>query len=440
MQTVNSPTECDEQGLCSPCVACRLPLPILPRSTEKGGRAWHCSRCDTKHFGVLIDNAPPEVLAHVRAVIPKPAPSPNNPESYVPRGEAVKPLPVRDAVHCDMETFASQCLDKEIEQRVSLAVQSEGPPFLKSIKAHHATPYDAKTESRFVEEYDQSQVRMASLVDSLEQGGPFQIETPTAITRDSLAQAAEDLDLFVRLGINPPEGNYPGKHSLHVAMLAASIGANKGWDDKTLVDLGIGCLLHDIGMSRIPDGLYKNDRVLGAEDFGEIAQHPLHTFDLIAEQFSDMSLISRMVAYQIHERCNGSGYPRNRLGYMIHEAAKVASVADVYVALVSPRLHRPALMPYYAIEHIIYGVNAGQFDVQAVRALLQTVALFPIGSYIRLADERVGRVIRGNPENYGRPVVEIWSPVNLDQVPMVVDLSQQPGIAIQGPLSSLNQL
>ncbi len=150
-----------------------------------------------------------------------------------------------------------------------------------------------------------------------------------------------------------------------------------------------------------------------------------------------MSLTSRMVAYQIHERCNGNGYPRNRQASMIHQAAKVAAVADVYVALVSPRSHRPALMPYYAVEHLIYGVKDGQFDSSAVRALLKTISLFPIGSYIKLSDHRVARVIRANPEHFGRPVVEVWSPDKLDQASEVVDLSENSQIAIQGPVPRL---
>jgi HD-GYP domain-containing protein (c-di-GMP phosphodiesterase class II) len=291
-----------------------------------------------------------------------------------------------------------------------------------------------------VEEYDESQLQVELLVETLEQGRSFDLEAPASITQDSLAQMSEDMDLFVRLGINPPEKDYRGKHSLHVAMLAASIGANMGWDDKTLVDLGVGCLLHDVGMIRVPDGLYNNDRILDADEFSEIARHPLHTFDLIAEHCPNMSLTSRMVAYQLHERCNGSGYPRNRQASMIHQAAKVAAVADVYVALVSPRRHRPALMPYYAVEHIIYGVKNGQFDSSVVRALLKSISLFPIGSYLNLSDQRVARVIRANLEHYGRPVVEIWLPDKLDQESEVVDLSENSQIIIQGPVSRLEQV
>ncbi len=440
MSPQSSQTVLDDHALCSPCVTCRLPLPIVPKLATRGGLEWHCTRCDTIHHGILIEDVCAEVAANVSSVEPNPTLASRSCETHVPRGEATKPLPVRDAVHCSLETLVSRELDDAITRGVQLAVSPEGPPLLDSIKRHGASPYDASTEARFVEEYDESQLQLELLVESLEQGRPVELEAPESVTRDSLAQMSEDMDMFVRLGINPPERNYRGKHSLHVAMLAASIGANMGWDDKTLVDLGVGCLLHDVGMIRVPDGLYKNDRILDADEFEEIVRHPLHTFDFITEQCPDVSLASRMVAYQIHERCNGSGYPRNRQASMIHQAAKVAAVADVYVALVSPRRHRPALMPYYAVEHIIYGVKNGQFDSSVVRALLKTVSLFPIGSYLKLADQSVARVIRTNLEHYGRPVVEIWLPDKLDQSPEVVDLSENSQIIIQGPVPRLEQV
>ncbi len=439
MSTQSSQTVLDEHAICSPCVACRLPLPILPKLVERGGQAWHCTCCDTIHHGILIRDVPAEVAANVRSAEPSLASSLRSRDIHAPRGEATKPLPVRDAVHCSLETLASRELDDAIARGVPLAVRPQGPPLLDSIKRHEASPYDASTEARFVDEYDESQLQVELLVESLEQGRPVELEAPESVTRDSLAQMSEDMDMFVRLGINPPEKDYRGKHSLHVAMLAASIGANMGWDEKALVDLGVGCLLHDIGMIRIPDGLYKNDRILDADEFEEIVRHPLHTFDFITEQCPDVSLASRMVAYQIHERCNGSGYPRNRRKDLIHEAAKVAAVADVYIALVSPRPHRPALMPYHAVEHLIYGVKDGQFESIAVRALLKTISLFPIGSYLKLSDHRVALVIRANPEHFGRPVIEVWSPDKLDQAPEVVDLAKDPLITIQGPVPKLEQ-
>ena len=190
-------------------------------------------------------------------------------------------------------------------------------------------------------------------------------------------------------------------------------------------------------MLRVPDRVYAAERSLDEAEFERVAAHPLHTFDMMAEHLNAVPLASRMVAYQIHERCNGSGYPRGRRTGLIHEAAKVAAVADVYIALVSPRPHRPGLMPYYAVEHLLYGVRDGLFDSSTVRALLKTVSLFPIGSCVELSDGRVGRVLRSDPADYTRPVIETWRTGELDAPPEILDLVTEPGLRVRRPLTSL---
>jgi HD-GYP domain-containing protein (c-di-GMP phosphodiesterase class II) len=255
--------------------------------------------------------------------------------------------------------------------------------------------------------------------------------------QEALTQAVKDLDLFVKLSINPNGEEYPARHSLHVAMLAAAIAANLGWDRQNIVQIGIGALIHDLGMLMVPGKVFTRQSILSDGDFGKIVTHPLRTFDLIEQNLSSVPLASRMVAYQIHERCNGTGYPRKRNAALIHEAAKVAAVADVYVALVSPRPHREPLMPYYAIDYLIRGVPTGAFDVQAIRGLLKTVSLFPIGSYVELSDGRRGRVLRSNPDDYYQPVLEVWQPNELDAPPEVLELATSPNSRIHRPLARL---
>ena len=122
-------------------------------------------------------------------------------------------------------------------------------------------------------------------------------------------RAAEDPDLFVALGISVPAGQYPGRHSMHVAMVAMSIGATMGYDTLALMELSLGCLIHDLGMMRIDRINYHEGRVLGSSDFREIAKHPMYTLELLKHHLDRLPLGTRMVAYQMHERTNGSGYP-----------------------------------------------------------------------------------------------------------------------------------
>ena len=103
--------------------------------------------------------------------------------------------------------------------------------------------------------------------------------------------------------------------------------------------------------------------------------------------------------------------PCHRSAAQIHPLAKIAAVADVFVALVSPRPYRPALLHYHAMEQILHGARQGLYDTAVVRALLHTVSLFPIGSLVEINDGRIGKVLRSNRDAYTSPVIETEIPV-----------------------------
>ncbi|HEX4150561.1 MAG TPA: HD domain-containing phosphohydrolase, partial [Pirellulales bacterium] len=131
-----------------------------------------------------------------------------------------------------------------------------------------------------------------------------------------------------------------------------------------------------------------------------------------------------LIAYQIHERCDGSGYPRRRQVATIHPLARIAAVADVFVALISPRAYRPALMPYYAMEYLLRGAAQGVFDLEAVRGLLTAVSLFPLGSHVMLSDGRTGKVLRSNRAAYNRPILSVAGSAGQPLGSVIVDLNQ----------------
>ena len=393
-------------------------------------KKWECVRCGAPYLAVFVAEADGDTRRNVRLA--------GGGATTPPTAKRVREaLTDRAPVACAAKNAASQGLDRALHQGAPLRVANEGPAFAQKLTKPRADPYDPKVEARLTEGCGESRGHVDSLITAIEQGASIDAGAHRSIARNTLVQATHDLDLFVRLGINPSAESYPGRHSLHVAMLAAGIGATLGWSETTLIDLGVGCLIHDIGMLQVDGGVYQRDKVLSEDEYASVIRHPLHTFDMIEDHLDTVPLASRMVAYQIHERCNGRGYPRNRSAPLIHEAAKVAAVADVYIALVSPRPHRPAMLPYNAIEHLLYRVRDGLFDSASVRALLKTVSLFPIGSFVELSDGRVGRVLRADPADYTRPVLETWRANELDAPAQIVDLARASDVRVNKPLEHL---
>lgn len=353
--------------------------------------------------------------------------------AFQAQGTADSTLPDRVHLRSQLENRVSRQLDLLSELEVDLDACRHGRPFSAQMQPHDGGSYDADSMNELLERHQAGIEQLDSAFDSLQAGDAINLDAITNLSNETLTQAARDMDLFVCLGISPAADSYPGRHSMHTAMLAMSIGAKLGLDQQTLTELGLGCMIHDAGMLRINEQTFQTRRVLSAGEFSEITKHPLRTFDLLERYLDDVPASSRMVAYQMHERCDGSGYPRGKTADAIHPLAKIAAVADAYVALVSKRPHRPAMLPYYAMAKMLEDVREGLYDPGVVRALLHTISLFPIGSYVELSDGRMAKTIRANGPSYDRPIVEIVGRTGTE----VIDLTEAPDLKVVKARSNL---
>lgn len=309
-------------------------------------------------------------------------------------------------------------------------------PFSDRLGPQNVDAYDPEQMEAAVQQREQQLGYVENLFVDMIDGAIAETDELAGVCRDSLSSIVADRDLFVCLGLNPYDADYPSRHSLHVCAVALSTGVTLGLDDKSLNDLGTGCLIHDVGMMMLDSGIYKAKRRLTQKELALLADHPAHTLDALACPGVRISRIARIVAYQIHERCNGSGYPRGRRAEEIHPLSKIAAVADAYVGLVSNRTHRPGLMPYYAMKKLLESIPQGLFDAKVVRGLLQTVSLFPVGSYVRMDSGKIARVARSMGESYMTPMVEIWNGKHQQFEGELINLSEEPTMKIEGPSRS----
>jgi HD-GYP domain-containing protein (c-di-GMP phosphodiesterase class II) len=289
-----------------------------------------------------------------------------------------------------------------------------------------------------VESYGASTQRMCKVYDRLVAGQGIYRESMEEIAGQAVADLTEDMDLFTGIAANVPGGDdYPARHSTHVAQLSLALGVQLGLDVPTLRELVIGALVHDAGMLLLDRSVFDGPHVLTPVAFLEVTKHSILVFDMLRD-VSAIPKRSAFIAYQVHERCDGSGYPRRRVGNQIHFLSRIAAVADTYVALVSPRQHRPAMMPYHAMERVLRDAARGLYDRDVVRAMLRVLSLFPIGSYIQLKDGREGRVLRAG-DDYTRPVVEVYDPAK-PGAPEVLDLgsSKHKYVSVARPLATLS--
>lgn len=196
---------------------------------------------------------------------------------------------------------------------------------------------------------------------------------------------------------------YTYYHSINTTVIALVMGIKKGLEQDSLLELGMGVLMHDIGKTRISLDLLNKKESLNQEDFEEIKKHTIYGYEVIRKNH-DFSLHSAHVSLQHHEKWDGGGYPRGLKGKDIHEFGRIAAVADVYEALTSKRPYRNAMEPYLAYEYVV--AQAGwQFDPEVVDAFIKSIAVYPTGIGVELSNGMRGNVIKQNPDFPNRPVV-----------------------------------
>ena len=167
-------------------------------------------------------------------------------------------------------------------------------------------------------------------------------------------------------------GQYLLAHSFNVCTLSLLIGEKTyGKDRRHLWQLGMGGLLHDIGMTTIDKSITDKPAKLTPEEMEAVQEHPLFSYEILKEHVLPNSVL--MMARSHHERINGSGYPDGLSAGNIHPYALIAAVADVYDALTSDAVYRRPESHMRALKEIV--THPELYDKGAIESLLRIVLI-----------------------------------------------------------------
>ena len=131
-------------------------------------------------------------------------------------------------------------------------------------------------------------------------------------------------------------------------------------------ELGKAATLHDIGKVGVPDEILLKPARLTNEEFEDMKKHSLYGHDILRKLIRRLpdNVFLRLaddIAWGHHEKWNGSGYPRALAGDAIPVPARLMAVADVYDALISRRVYKPAMTHEKAVRYIM-SESGSHFD------------------------------------------------------------------------------
>ncbi|MEB1808995.1 MAG: HD-GYP domain-containing protein [Bacillaceae bacterium] len=222
--------------------------------------------------------------------------------------------------------------------------------------------------------------------------------------------------------------SYIFTHSLNVTIYTLALALELNYNEKQLMEIGLGAILHDVGKMDIPTEILNKPGKLDYEEFLVIKKHAQAGYELLKDQ-PNISLLTAHCAYQHHERNDGSGYPRGIKGDEIHPYAKIIGICDVFDAVTSNRVYRRAMLPHEALELLYSGVGT-LYDKELIEAFQRTIAMYPVGITVGLSDGREGIVVKQNKQLSTRPIIRITKENDRQVTPYDINLMTHVNVTI----------
>ncbi|MGB3366764.1 MAG: HD-GYP domain-containing protein [Acidaminobacteraceae bacterium] len=254
------------------------------------------------------------------------------------------------------------------------------------------------------------------------------LDTLKSISKFIIDDLTNNHNLLINLVDIKNIDNYTYQHSVNVAIISLVIGIEMKLSRENLQTLFMGALLHDIGKTLLPRTLLAKRETYTDEEAEIIKEHCELGYRYLKENFT-LPTQSYIVALQHHERYDGSGYPKQAKGDLVHKFSRIVSIADCFDSMTSDRPTSKAAPVNEVIEYIM-GSAGSQFDFDMATIFSRKVIPYPPGTYVKLSSGDVAVVRSINPNFPLRPKIEIINKSSSDYR-KEIDLMETTNIVIK---------
>lgn len=231
-------------------------------------------------------------------------------------------------------------------------------------------------------------------------------------------------------------GGSASAHGVNTAVLALLLGKTLGMREQVLHDLGVAALLHDLG--KLPLHIPASACVLN-QKLQDITQAP----SLYARHVGESVALAQAMGFapsvttaiaQHHEWADGSGFPLGLLAADMELGGQILALVNNYERLCNPPAALAAQTPHEALASL-YGQYRHRYAGDVLRAFVQTLGVYPPGSWVELSDGTQGMVVSVNTQQALRPSVLAYKPLGGQGTQQLVELSQQAELGIRRGLN-----
>ncbi|MBN1872455.1 MAG: HD domain-containing protein [Candidatus Omnitrophica bacterium] len=213
-------------------------------------------------------------------------------------------------------------------------------------------------------------------------------------------------------------------HISNVLILSTTLGLKMGLNKSRLSYLGYASIFYDIGIDSYKEIICLN-RALNAFERVLVKEHIDKSMEVV-EGVQEIDGVVKDAILMHHERENGNGYPKSMKSEQINTYAKILALVDTYESMTNARNYRKAMKSHEVVKLLLNSFR-GDFDTDVMKAFIDKMSIYPIGSMVKLDTGEVARVIGVQQGSPLRPVVMVLHDKlgKQKKAPKVIDLSKQ---------------
>lgn len=216
-------------------------------------------------------------------------------------------------------------------------------------------------------------------------------------------------------------------HSLNVTTLAMMMARDIQLPHEVVEALGMGALLHDVGLKKIPDTILMKMDPLTAAEQHLYQMHCQYGVEL-GQQLQLPAAVLAIIRDH-HEMYDGSGYPQKLAGESIGLLARIVAIASYYDELCNHHVSERALTPHETLS-MMFAKLRSKFDPKLLQVFIRCLGVYPPGTIVQLSNGVIGMVATVNTAKPMKPMLVIYDQNIPKEEAILVDMERETDLNI----------
>ncbi|SFB87672.1 HD-GYP domain-containing protein [Pseudoalteromonas denitrificans] len=294
-------------------------------------------------------------------------------------------------VHEENNTLTKQLIEE---------VKGKTEPVNKSV-----SPLHKKTLQASESIYSKSVSILSGIFQDIRFGQSLNTASVRRVVEDLTSNIISNENAMLYLTQMKKKNNSLAQKSVNVCILTLAFAKQIGIAKSKMKILGLGAILHDVGMVYVSQDILKNGQQLTQLQRKMVKKHPEFGIDILNKVSGIPEEVKEIVLCH-HERCNGQGYPRGLKAKEVSLFTRMVAITSVYEAMTRERLYQQEYSPIETLKSL-YTKRNKDFDARLIEKFIHTLGIYPIGCLVETCQKEIAIVIENNSTDRLRPVLEL---------------------------------